>query len=311
MNSQIRAEVEKPFVRSPVSNPPGPQSKLGFPATTTKIQYLQRQIGNQGLQRVLTAMIQREPPKTAKAAPLFEYATTPYESAEWESKFSEEEQKWIQQVFKLPEFVQMFKAYPGLPKIVLHRVSQMESGANGQFSDPDIALADKLYNKTDQYPGADHKPRKATTEEQFKGTLIHELTHFFFKHTKDFAATQIVLELLSQAMINPESFNLKPFAFGWFVHPKSQYILHFDLPEILSFNPNITIIGTPLMEIRKKKEYESSPMPQSGNQINTNEDIAQSMSLYLTSAASRELLQTKYPLRYKLIAGYFKVLAGK
>lgn len=311
MNFQNKTKIEKPFYKSLVNTPPRHQPKRNFSLPVAEIQFLQQQVGNRGLQKVLTDMIQTAPPKTVKAAPLFEYAATPYESAEWELKFSAEEQQWIQQVFQLPEFTQMFKSYPGLPKVVLHRVSQMESGANGQFSDPNIALADKLYNKTDQYPGTDQKPRKATSEEKFKGTLIHELTHFFFKHTQNFSANKIVLEHLSQAMINPEAIGLKPYAFGWFIHPKSQYILHFDLPEILSFNPDITIIDSPLKEIRKKKEYESSPMPRSGDQINTGEDIAQSMSLYLTSAASRELLKTKYPLRYKLIVRYFKILAGK
>ena len=128
----------------------------------------------------------------------------------------------------------------------------------------------------------------------------------------ELAEKVVVPSTLASALVHPEetSFNLPRYAFGWFVHPKSGFIFHFDLPCVYAVtDPTCNIYAHPeLMKIKKEKKYEPSPMPESGKRIDPEEDIAATFGLYLTSARSRELLRIKYPRRYKLIKWYFDYL---
>lgn len=264
----------------------------------------------------ITPMIQLKETKQKS----YEFSKEPYEAKEFELSFSDEEKRWIKEVFALPEIALIVSSYKDLPDVELHRVSKIKSGANGETRGEKIAISSKLYTKKTFYPKAKGKTSEMvppTKKEMFKETLIHELVHFFEKYTRGLEEKEkiVVPSTLVNALVYPEEtgFKLSRYAFGWFVHPRSNFIFHFDLPCVLSFtDPKCNILGeSDLFKIRKEKKYEPSPMPESGDRIGPEEDIAESISLYLTSANSRKLLETKYPLRYKLIEWYFKNLEGK
>jgi hypothetical protein len=83
-------------------------------------------------------------------------------------------------------------------------------------------------------------------------------------------------------MIYPTKIGMAEAAFGWFVHPQSGYILHFDTggtDNILSIDAYIEPESA-LGKIRSKGAYEHSPMPRSGDNVGPEEDLAAVMSLY-------------------------------
>ena len=235
-------------------------------------------------------------------------ATEPYEEEALEAEFSEDEQRWIKDVLSLPEISQLFRTFAELPPVVLHRVSRLKSGGQGQARGKEVAVSSRAYEMKEYYKEEGQKRVEATPEEEFKSTLIHELLHFVETQTAHLAKKVGVPRALKSALVYPEGLaelELNKYAFGWFEHPTAHRILHLDQSLLFGMHPELTIIGTPLEEVYKKKQYESSPMPQSGMRIDPEEDLAATLSLYLTSERSRNHLQSRYPLRYKLMEWYF------
>ena len=239
------------------------------------------------------------------------FATDPYESKERELSFTDEEKSWIREVFALGEVRRMIAGYKALPRISLHRVSALDSGANGEQNGTKIAISSKVYQKKDVAAIFAGKPAGLPNEQCFKETLLHELVHFVEEQTQDLSASKVVPAVLTEVLTYPEAtgYGWPKHAFGWFVHPKSAYWLHFDLPCVLSVTDAACTIlgGSDLVGIEKRGKYESSPLPQSGNRISPSEDLAASVALYLTNATTRAELKKKYPLRHRLLADYFKL----
>ena len=110
-------------------------------------------------------------------------------------------------------------------------------------------------------------------------------------------------------MSNPTAAGFPAYAFGWFVHPKSRFILHFQLPDTKGFSAQSSLLGYPkLRQIQKSGKWEKSPMPKSGNSISAEEDLCESISLALTSKRTLGVLSSQYPQRYRLLNNYFKLL---
>ncbi|MEW6492421.1 MAG: DUF4157 domain-containing protein [Cyanobacteriota bacterium] len=244
----------------------------------------------------------------------YEFATDSYGSKEEveELSFSEEEKRWIQEVFKLPEFSLLFRTYTNLPPTVLHRVKSLNNSnfTEGGTKGSKLAIYSKAYTVKDNFLSGSGKIVAATKEEEFKSTLIHELLHFLENNTIESKDHPVVPATLIKALIYPEltDLNLPPYAFGWFEHPKTKLIYHFDSPGVISPHPNVpqSIFGTALEKIKKEGKYEHSPMPQSGNAVSPEEDLAETFSLYLTSTNSRLFLMHTFPWRFHLIVWYFK-----
>ena len=251
---------------------------------------LQSMIGNQAVQRLL-----RAPEQIQRKA------------------FSSEEYQWIGDVWNLPEIEMLFQAYDAVPDPVLHRVKSLD-GAEGVTSGGDISIADRAYEMRSTYLNDEGQPVKAPNESEFKSTLLHELLHFFFNHTENITSDQVhTPKTMQQMMIYPHKFGMNPYIFGWFQHPESDYILHFDLSATSTRSAIDAYLDpeSPLGKFKASGAYEHSPMPQSDDDISPEEDLAETMSLYLTSPDSRNTLMAQYPLRYQLISGYFeRVLPG-
>jgi len=231
--------------------------------------------------------------------------------AKGEKPFTKQELTWINQVLKLPLLSLLFSSYTDVPTAVLHRVASI-AGAKGQFSSKknDIAVSDKVYSQKETHTGKNGVKFTETNEEAFKGTLIHELIHFA-EHNAQLRKPGLALPKdLVAAMSDPVSAGFPAYAFGWFVHPKSKYILHFQLPDVIGFGAQSSILGYPdLMKVRKDtKRWERSPMPKSGNSISAEEDICESISLALTSKRTLGVLASQYPQRYKLLNKFFGIL---
>ncbi len=220
-------------------------------------------------------------------------------------KFSAEEMQWIGDVWNLPEIELLFHAYGDVPDPVLHRVTSLD-GAEGVTSGDNLSIADRTYETRETYVNAAGASVKATREQAFKGTLLHELLHFFFNQTEHLKKT-FIPKTLQSIMIYPERVGMEKAAFGWFQHPKSGLVLHLDMDQTKSVSWEQAYVEpeSDLRKIQDSGAYEHSPMPQSGESISPEEDLAAVMALYLTSEESRNTLKVQFPKRFDLIAGYF------
>jgi len=230
--------------------------------------------------------------------------------AKGEKPFTAKEQAWIKQVLGNKFIKLLFSNYSDIPPATLHRVRSI-AGAKGQYSskNDDIAVADKVYSQKDRLKGRNGRTYTETNEEAFKGTLIHELMHHAVATAKLRKAKQLLPKDLVTVMTHPTKAGFPAYAFGWFVHPTSSFILHFQLPGTSGFNPQSSLLGHPkLRQIQKSGKWERSPMPKSGNSISVEEDLCESMSLALTSKRTLGTLASQYPQRYRLLNNYFKAL---
>ncbi|MAS38124.1 MAG: hypothetical protein CL610_29275 [Anaerolineaceae bacterium] len=277
--------LKKALVRHPQSRQPAKPHPQAQPHLREhSIIRLQQIIGNQAVQRLLSA-----PPQIQR------------------KKFSTQEYQWISDVWDLPEIRLMFQAYDKIPDPILHRVVALD-GAEGSTSGVNISIADKSYSERSVYQDASGNPVTTTDENEFKSTLLHELFHFFFNETAHIDPTALITPSVMQTMlIYPDKFGQNKGAYGWFQHPTSGYILHFDLSQTSNILSSDAYVDpeTTLGKIKSSGAYESSPMPQSGESISPEEDLAAVMGLYLTSPDSRATLKAQYPKRYKMISGYF------
>jgi hypothetical protein len=241
-----------------------------------------------------------------------------YPGAIGEKQFTELEKLWINDVISDPLINLIFDSYEDLPKAILHRVEETENSKDEETSPkgatqkltPDIALFDQIYEPEIM----DSQSTNGTSfneadEEAFKGTLLHEIFHYLENNAKAVVSKMPLPKNLIEALLYPTKIKFQEYAFGWFIHPKSYAYLHFDVPGVGGFAPELTVFGYPELEkVHREKKYEKSPMPKSGDLISPEEDLAESFSMYLTSKRTREELQTKYPKRYQLLTMYFKRL---
>ncbi len=227
--------------------------------------------------------------------------------AKGEKPFTKQELTWINQVLAHPLVKVLFSTYTDIPTATLHRVAAI-AGAKGQFNakNDDIAISDSVYKNKDKHKASDGTTFTETNEEAFKGTLIHELFHHADENAKIEKAGTVLPSTLVAVLSQPEAAGFPKYAFGWFVHPKSKYVLHFQLNECVSLNSQVTLIDQPeLNAVRKSGKWERSPMPESGKSISAEEDMCESISLALTSKRTHDAFKTAYPQRYKLLDNYF------
>jgi hypothetical protein len=225
-------------------------------------------------------------------------------------KFTQEEMQWISEVWDLPEIQLMFQAYDHVPGPILHRVKD-RGGADGSALDADIWIADKTYETCSNYTIDPSKPVKTSNADEFKGTLLHEMLHYFENQTKAVDPSSVATPgKMIDMLTNPTNYRKKPYAYGWFVHPKSNLLLHLDLEETSNFMREEAYVDTEgeswLSQVKRGHHYESSPMAISGDSVSPEEDLAETMSLYLTSPESRAKLKKDFPQRYSMIEGYFQ-----
>jgi hypothetical protein len=288
--------------------------------TPTNILQLQRILGNQAVLNLVrpTPSIRQQYDTSAlhcigndtdsiQRVPA-QLATEAYEDADQEKEFSAEEIKWIEQVLANNGIQVMLQVY-GLekfPVVTLHRVKQFSDSKRqeGEYSKKtdQIALSDAAYTMKDDLVDKEGNHVSASNEEEFKMTLIHELLHYMENHTKDIDVNKApTAQAIMTVMLKPTQIGLDEYAFGWFVHPKTKLIRHFD--EV-----NFMEVPIELQTVYEEKKWEKSPMPVSGDSISMEEDLATTFALALTSDRTRESLLKKYPLRYHLIDYFFAQL---
>jgi len=314
----IQASLGHNGIASTISNL-GNASKTPIDPTTltpNSILQLQRMIGNQAVLK----LVQHTPPATQQEPSFlqqldnqndliqrlpYKLGNKPYGAKNLEKTFTKEEKKWIKDVANTVGIKIILKVYgyKKFPEVILHRVKQIDKSkqTEGQYSPKtdDIAISDAVYKTPEDLVDKQGKKVKATNEEKFKLTLIHELLHYIEQHTKKVDPNKIpTVQAVMDAMLYPTQAGFGKCAFGWFVEPKSKLILHFDVVSFMQIPPN-------LMPIYTKRKWEKSPMPQSGNSISREEDIASTFALLLTSDRTRVTLQKKYPLRWKLMNRFF------
>lgn len=230
-----------------------------------------------------------------------------------DKEFSPLEKQWIGEVTHDPVISLVFGSY-ALPEPVLSRVRQIpgSSTTKGQFSSQTdgIKLADRIYSQKEEHSLAGERFEE-TDEEAFKGTLIHEIFHYLEDNAERTTAEMPIPQDLISAMIAPTRVGLPEYAFGWFVHPHSGWWLHFQLPEVTNIlaSKEVSIQEHPdLLKVSREKKWENSPLPRSGKSISIEEDLCESFSLALASPRTREVLKTKYPMRYQLLDHYIRRL---
>ncbi len=233
---------------------------------------------------------------------------TPYPKAVGEKAFSDDEKQWIEQVLGTPVFRLLFRSYDYIPKTVLHRV-QKKGGANGVFSSEinAIALTDKIYANKEYHgtAGVGEGRFQETDEEAFKSTLTHELFHYLEENARDISKNRVLPMDLITAIVRPTQFGFSAYAFGWFEHPESKSMLHFQLPNM---NWHLQKYPDLLAVMNDPSQWERSPMPQSGRSINPEEDLAESLSRIISSQRMADAFKAQYPLRYKLFDRYLRYL---
>ncbi len=228
--------------------------------------------------------------------------------------FSELERIWIDDVMSNPLVSLIFSTYGSIPPVILHRVEEI-GNASGQYSPGknEIGITDKSY---EEQPGDDIDPKTEAELEKrheaaFKGTLLHEIFHYVEDNTKDLKTNIPLPTHLMGTMVAPEANGFDAYAFGWFLHPRTNEYLHFSVPGIMVPGHFRNIMDFPELEaVYNAREWEKSPMPVSGHSISPEEDLAESFSLLLLSEETREAFFQAYPLRSKLLGAYLKHLAG-
>lgn len=217
------------------------------------------------------------------------------------------EQQWIREVLATEELSFLFRVADDLPKVVVHRVAQFDKKTvQGRTRGHEVAIADASYADITTVPDGRGGKRGLTEEETFKETLVHELVHFLEGQV---AAESNYLREMLHIMHSPEDYGFVPFAFGWFEHPDSEAMLHFDLHEVMGFHPQLSILGhDALLQVRKSGAYEHSPMPMSGDTISSEEDLARTFGLFFASAATRKELANTFPLRHGLVVAVLKLI---
>lgn len=226
------------------------------------------------------------------------------------SGFSAQEERWITDVWSLPAISLMFQAYGSVPQPVLGHVSEFEgSSAQGQTTEGEfVDISDTVYHSVKTWNA------EGSSEAAFKSTLIHELFHFFEYQTQDVDPAHIFTPgRMIDALLQPGLLGFRPYEFGWFVHPRQTFWVHFDLLEGNNIlNPLRLDEGDDVYPVfMDSTAWEHSPMPVSGSNISAEEDAAEILAMYLTSLASRKHLRQKYPLRHRLVRGYLGVLLAQ
>ncbi len=233
--------------------------------------------------------------------------------------FSPDEEEWISEVWQNPGIQLMFQAYGELPTPVLARVREVVND-NGSVStttegvthnepepgQPDIEITDATYGETMVVEPPGQGQREATSEEEFKATLIHELFHFVENNTKSVDPESIATpETLRAILAEPRLEGLPAFAFGWINRGgDAAYLGHVSVVPI-STGPLTSWVptGSPEAKAKKDKAYEASPDPRT-----LEEDLATSIAMYLTGPALRAHMLEKYPRRFALVGSYFNRL---
>lgn len=229
----------------------------------------------------------------------------PHPGAEGEKPFSTQEREWIDQILAHRVFQILFASYEEIPPAVLHRVRE-KGGANGSFNgaNSSIALTDKIYENKG-YHHLEGERFQETDEEAFKGTFVHEMFHYLEHNADTKMEGELLPRDLMEFMLYPESLGLPEYAFGWFVHPQSRYIQHFQQPQLDYITGPRSIAGFPeLIRIRQEGNWERSPMPESGGSTSREEDMAESFSRMMSSDRVRLAFKAAYPLRYQLLERY-------
>ena len=201
------------------------------------------------------------------------------------SDFSNRQKRWIEDVKRLREVQLLFSAYK-LPSVILRKG---KIDGQGKYDKGVITISPTETNK-----------------EAFKSTLIHELVHFV-KHQTARPGKMTGPGLTTPTTLIDKMIYDKECKYGWYEHPKTRARFHFDSLEKYSADPSVSIqMYSELKEKKEEGQWESSPMPLSGREFSPEEDLAQTISLYLTDNRSRQKLKSKFPKRFELVHKYFR-----
>jgi hypothetical protein len=216
--------------------------------------------------------------------------------------FSQEEQRWIDEVWALEEIQLLFGANPSIPQVLMERLAEIQGDDPQGLTEggDQVSVGDAAYSTLREW-----NP-EGSGEVEFKSTLIHELFHVVVSEHWDKGVLPGIDPPLKLAasLLFPEAsdIHLPPYAFGWFAHPRKNGPCHFQWNDFgllsdISLNENDPMY--PMLE--DTESWERSP-----DDRDPEEDIATSLGMYLTNQAGRDELKEHYPLRYWLIQDYFQ-----
>ena len=218
--------------------------------------------------------------------------------------FSKEEQRWIDEVWALEEIQLLFGANPSIPQVLMERLAEIQGDDPQGLTEggEQVSIGDAAYSTLREW-----NP-EGSGEVEFKSTLIHELFHVLVSENWGEGAQPGIEPpaKLVAWLIWPERSNLHlpPYAFGWFPHPRSPAVCHFqwDSFGLLSeFSLNENDPMHPMLE--DKESWERSP-----DDRDPEEDMATSLGMYLTNQAGRDHLKDNFPLRHWLLEDYFQTV---
>ncbi len=222
-------------------------------------------------------------------------------------EFSDEEMGWIVEVFSHSVIQMLYFAYGDCPQVVLHRLQQIHGPRSvrgeARRDAPRIALDDE----SRRVSAASRRVGVRTDELSFKHTLIHELIHFFVRRVRASGGNtgRVIPSQVRDWLKHPEQCGIgtfPPYAFGWF-HVGGDVYVHLantgDLETIRQADPAVY----ERVQAARTGGFERAP---SGRAMhNPDEDIAETLALYINDQATRSTLQSNCPQRFQLMNAYY------
>lgn len=210
----------------------------------------------------------------------------------------------------------LLQAYGEIPPPVISRVKVIVDKMYGpspttegityneaREGDVDIEIADATYDIEQVVEDPENGTQRATSEEEFKATLVHELFHYVENNTQSVdPATMLTPETLKAVLVQPAIGGFPAFTFGWF--DAGVIAAHLDNVSTGPLSPLSP--DSPAARAKAAGAYEASP---DGRGLE--EDLATSVAMYLTSPGTRGHLQKVYPKRYDLIDRHFGTLKAR
>lgn len=201
----------------------------------------------------------------------------------------EDEQIWFDELLmKHPGLKMLFKAYGPLPEVTVFRVKKLSGGAAGRYvrGKRHIAIADKARTEGHKTLGLVEAKRI------FQWTLLHELLHFLSREVK---GKKHGLGELKSWFRKPQKKGKPPFCLGWIEYAGrvGRWEQKFVRARAKKLDPSAHTAA-----LFNASKMEAPPTTHAYESVE--EDMAESLSLFLLDHKSNSALKAKHKYRWQL-----------